>query len=174
NVIKFWRLYPDYIKYAFTRSFTVGLHDPNKRIIENEWQKLFIRLRAEIIKCDCGRTNFTTMFGKNDDRTYKCPKCGTVFPTISFSNHDFRFPLYSGRKFFECEIDTDSNEFLNLAGEIVANKNNPSILGIRNCSEKAWKVKMPDGNFYNVPSGKGFKIWDGLEIDFGNVIAKID
>lgn len=174
NVIKFWRLYPDYIKDAFTRSFTVGLNDPNKRIIENEWQKLFIRLRAEIIKCNCGRTNFTTMFRKDDDRTYTCPKCGAVFPTMTFSNHDFRFPFYAGRRFFDCEIDADSNEFLNVAGEIVANKNNPSVLGIRNCSSKIWKVKMPDGKFYNVPSGKGFQIWNGLEIDFGNVTAKFD
>ncbi len=172
NVIKFWRLYPDYIKEAFIRSFTVGLNDPNKRIIENEWQKLFIRLRAEIIRCDCGRTNFTTMFEKHDEFTYRCPKCGMMFPTMSFSNMDFRIPLYMGRRFFECEIDSECNEFLNVAGEIIENKLNPDVLGIKNCSEKIWKVKMPDNNFYVIAPGKGFPIWNNLEIDFGNVTAK--
>ena len=32
---------------------------------------------------------------------------------------------------------------------------------------------MPDGNFYDITSGKGFPIWKGLEIDFGGVTAKI-
>ncbi|MDE5853549.1 MAG: protein kinase [Ruminococcus sp.] len=172
NVIRFWRLYPDYIKEAFIRSFTVGLNDPNKRIIENEWQKLFIRLRAEIIRCDCGRTNFTTMFDKPDELTYRCPKCGMMFPTMSFSNMDFRIPLYMGRKFYECEIDSECNEFLNVAGEIIGNKLKPDILGIKNCSGKSWRVKMPDNNFYNIAPGKGFPIWNNLEIDFGNVTAK--
>lgn len=172
NVIKFWRVYPDYIKNAFIHSFTVGLQDPNKRIIENEWQKLFLRLRSEIIMCGCGRTNFTSMFSKPDDVTYQCPKCGMTFATLAFSNSDFRVPLYLGRKFFECDIYSDCEDFLDIAGELVENKLRPGILGIKNCSQKLWKVKMPDGIFYDITPGKGFPIWKGLEIDFGEVQAK--
>ncbi|MDE5937091.1 MAG: protein kinase, partial [Ruminococcus sp.] len=62
--------------------------------------------------------------------------------------------------------------FLNVAGEIIENKLNPDVLGIKNCSRKTWKVKMPDNNFYNIAPGKGFPIWNNLEIDFGNVTAK--
>jgi DNA-binding helix-hairpin-helix protein with protein kinase domain len=173
NVIKFWRLYPDYIKDAFIRSFTVGLTDPNKRVIENEWQKLFIRLRSEIIQCGCGRTNFTSMYEKPDEKTYKCPKCGMKFATLEFSHHDFRMPLYVGCKFFECEINPESDDFLSVAGELVENKLRPGILGIKNCSESTWRAKMPDGIFYDITPGKGFPIWQGLEIDFGHVKAKI-
>lgn len=32
---------------------------------------------------------------------------------------------------------------------------------------------MQDGNFYSVSAGNGFPIWDGLEIDFGEVTAKM-
>ncbi len=173
NVIKFWRLYPDYIKDAFIRSFTVGLTDPNKRIIENEWQKLFIRLRSEIIQCGCGRTNFTSMYEMPDEKTYKCPKCGMQFATLGLSNQEFRMPLYLGCKFFECEIDPESDDFLSVAGELVENKLRPGILGIKNCSDKTWRVKMPDGIFYEIGPGKGFPIWQGLEINFGKVTAKI-
>ncbi len=173
NVIKFWRVYPDYIKEAFVRSFTVGISDPNKRIIENEWQELFIRLRSEIIMCSCGRTNFTSMFEKPTENIYKCPKCGMSFPTMSFSNSNSRVPLYLGRKFFECEINPDCDDFLNVIGELVENKLRPGVLGIKNCSEKTWRVKMPDGIFHDVISGKGCPIWKELEIDFGGVRAKI-
>lgn len=173
NVIKFWRLYPDYIRDAFTKSFTEGINKPNKRIIENEWQKLFIRLRSEIIMCGCGRTNFTSMFQKISDKTYKCPKCGMEFATLGFSNRAYRMPLYVGCKFYECELDPDSDDFLTVAGELVENKINPGVIGIRNCSSRIWKVKCPDGNFYDIEPGKGFPIWNGLEIDFGKIKAQI-
>ncbi|MDE6776204.1 MAG: protein kinase [Ruminococcus sp.] len=172
NVIKFWKVYPDYIKNAFIHSFTVGLQDPNRRIIENEWQKLFLRLRSEIIKCGCGRTNFTSTFSKPNNVTYQCPKCGMTFATLAFSNSDFRVPLYLGRKFFECDIYSDCEDFRSIAGELVENKLRPGILGIKNCSQKRWKVKMPDGIFYDIAPGKGFPIWKGLEINFGEVQAK--
>lgn len=173
NVIKFWRLYPDYIKDAFIQSFTVGINEPNKRVIENEWQKLFIRLRSEIIMCGCGRTNFTSMFKKPDEKTYECPKCGMKFATMHFSGSDYRMPLYLGCRFFECEINPDSDDFLSTAGELVENKLRPGLLGIKNCSSSTWRVKMPDNIFYDIEPGNGFPIWPDLEIDFGEIQAKI-
>ena len=173
NVIKFWRLYPKYIRDAFVQSFTAGISDPNKRIIENEWQKMFIRLRSEIISCPCGRTNFTSMFEKPDKKTYRCPKCGMEFATLGFSNRDYRMPLYVGCRFYKCDISANSDDFLSVAGELVENKLKPGILGIKNCSDKTWKVKMPDGAFYDIAPGKGFPIWKNLEIDFGEVKAQI-
>ncbi|MDE6665632.1 MAG: protein kinase [Ruminococcus sp.] len=173
NVIKFWRIYPAYVRDAFIRSFTTGIREPNKRIIENEWQKLFIRLRSEIIVCNCGRTNFTSMFEKVDDASYRCPKCSAEFVSLAFSNRDYRIPLYIGSKFYECEIDPKSDNFQKVAGELVENKLKPGMLGIKNSSEKVWRVKMPDGVFYDIAPGKGFPLWKGLEIDFDEVNAHI-
>ena len=173
NIIKFWRIYPDYIKDAFIRSFTTGITDPSKRIIENEWQKLFIRLRSEIIQCGCGRTNFSSMFIHQNEKTFKCPKCGMEFVTIGFSNRDYRTPLYLGCKFYACEIIPESDDFSAVAGELVENKLKPGVLGIKNCSDRQWKAKMPDGVFYDIAPGKGFPVWQGLEIDFGEVKAHI-
>ena len=173
NVTKFWRIYPDYIKDAFIRSFTTGITDPTKRIIENEWQKLFIRLRSEIIMCGCGRTNFASMFVQPTDKTFKCPKCGMEFATLGFSNRNYRMPLYLGCKFYECEIIPESEEFMKVAGELVENKLKPGVLGIKNCSDRKWRAKMPDGVFYDIAPGKGFPVWHGLEIDFGEIKAQI-
>ncbi|HAG14575.1 MAG TPA: protein kinase [Ruminococcus sp.] len=173
NVIKFWRIYPDYVKEAFIRSFTAGITDPNKRIIENEWQKLFIRLRSEIIQCECGRTNFSCMFERPDIKTFKCPKCGALFGTLKFSNRNYRMPLYLGCVFYECEIDPDSEDFQSIAGELVENRLKPGVLGFKNSSTKTWQAKMPDGEFYEIPPGKGFPVWQGLEIRFGEVSATL-
>lgn len=173
NVIKFWRIYPDYIKEAFIKSFTVGISEPNKRIIENEWQKLFIRLRSEIIQCGCGRTNFTSMFTMPNPNTFKCPKCGMEFTTMRFSNREYLMPLYVGCMFFECEIDPNSEDFQTVAGELVENKLKPGVLGIKNTSNRDWRAKMPDGQFHVITPGKGFPVWKGLVIDFGEVTAEI-
>lgn len=173
NVIKFWRIYPAYVREAFIKSFTIGIREPNRRIIENEWQKLFIRLRSEIIVCTCGRTNFTSMFENVDESTYRCPKCGSEFISLAFSNRDYRMPLYVGSKFYECEIDPRSDDFQKVVCELVENKLKPGMLGIKNSSGKTWRVKMPDGVFYDIVSGKGFPLWKGLEIDFGDINAHI-
>ncbi len=173
NVIKFWRMYPKYVKDAFIASFTDGLTDPSKRIIENEWQQIFMRLRTEIIMCGCGRTNFTSMFQKVDEKTYRCPKCGMEFLTLGFSNKEFRMPLYLGCRFYECDIDSNSDNFQNVAGELVENKVKAGMLGIKNTSERTWRVKMPDGKYYEIEPGKGFPIWRWLEIDFGEVTARM-
>ena len=172
NVIKFWQTYPDYINTAFTHSFTQGLTKPHERIGEEDWQKLFIRLRSEMIICMCGRTNFVSQFEKKDSRTYKCPRCGTEFSTLAFSNKNYRVPLYVGCKFYECEIDINSDDFLTVAGEFVENKIRAGVLGIKNCSDKTWKAKMPDG-VHDIEPGKGFPLWQGLEIDFGTIKAKV-
>ncbi|MCM1314179.1 MAG: serine/threonine-protein kinase [Prevotella sp.] len=173
NVIKFWRIYPAYVREAFIRSFTTGIREPNKRIIENEWQKLFIRLRSEIIVCTCGRANFTSMFEKLDDTTFRCPKCGSEYVSLAFSSRDYRIPLYVGSKFYECEINPRSDDFHTVVGELVENKLKPGMLGIKNSSGRTWRVKMPDGVFYDIAHGKGFPLWKGLEIDFGDVNAHI-
>ena len=173
NVIKFWRIYPDYIKDAFIRSFTAGILEPSKRIIENEWQKLFIRLRSEIIQCSCGRTNFCSMFERPDIKTFKCPKCGSLFGTLKFSNRNYRTPLYLGSVFYACEIDPDSEDFQTVAGELVENRLKPGVLGFKNTSDKTWRAKMPDGDFYDIAPGKGFPVWQGQQIDFGEVTATL-
>jgi hypothetical protein len=82
-------------------------------------------------------------------------------------------PLYLGSVFYECEIDPDSEDFQTIAGELVENKLKPGVLGFKNTSDKTWRAKMPDGDFYEIPPGKGFPIWQGLVIDFGEVTASL-
>ena len=58
--------------------------------------------------------------------------------------------------------------------QLVENRLKKGMLGIKNLSGNVWRVKMPDGNFYNIESERGFPIWDDLEIDFGGITAKIN
>lgn len=174
SVMKFWETYPDYIKEVFTKAFTDGLNDPSKRVDESEWQSVLTRLRAEVIQCPmCGRTNFARFFDKADHKTYKCTNCREEIPTLEMSHHKWRTPVFKGAKIYECDIYSDSNDFLTVVGEVVENKLRPGVFGIKNCSDRKWKAKMKDGVFHDIEPGKGFPIWEGLEIDFGEVKAKM-
>lgn len=57
NVIKIWPVYPEFIREAFKTAFSYKMlvDDPEHRITESEWQKLFVRLRDQTVECACGK-----------------------------------------------------------------------------------------------------------------------
>lgn len=174
NVIKFWQIYPEYIREAFIHSFTTGLNNPNKRIIENEWLKLFLRLRSEIITCSCGRINFSTMFEEIDGHTLRCRRCNSEFLTMEFSSLKYRIPLFLGCKFYACDTNPTTDDYKTVTGILVENKLKPGVVGIKNMSQNSWRVKMPNEQFYEVAPGRGFPLWNGIVIEFGEVTARIE
>lgn len=67
-----WPFLPRYLQEAFIRSFSRELlTDPGRRIIDQKWLQLFIRLRGEIFKCPCGDVDFADPVNPNP-----CPECG--------------------------------------------------------------------------------------------------
>ncbi len=59
NPLSFWPIYPGSLRKLFIRAFTVGLHDPDARVMENEWRKEMCALRDAIFYCPhCGAENF--------------------------------------------------------------------------------------------------------------------
>lgn len=175
NPIKFWKIFPQYIKDAFIISFTDGLFQSEKRIIENEWQKIFIRLRGEIINCSCGNQTFLSNFLPTTTGELQCPKCGTKYSQplkIDFKDYDvFLLPQ---TKLYECHTDIDSDNYELVTGEVVQNKTNPSLWGVRNLSDNIWNITMPDGNKKQIAPKSVLPIFKDVEIDFGkNNIVKI-
>ncbi len=173
NVIKLWRIYPDYIKECFTKLFTEGIKNPNRRPIENEWQSLFVRLRSEVIPCTCGRTTFASAFKRLDNGKYCCPKCNAEYSALHLSKGNYDIPLYEGACLYECDIDKISDNFDNVVGQVIENKIHRGVFGIKNFSNKSWNVTLPNGTPKEVAPNGGFPIWDGLTIDFGNVTANV-
>lgn len=176
NPIKFWAIFPQYIKDAFIISFTKGLKHPEERIIENEWQKLFIRLRGEIINCNCGNQTFLSNFIDIGNGQLQCPKCGTKYTIplkMRFKNYDIH--LVPQTKIYECHTNPNSDNYELITGEVVQNKNNPALWGIKNMSQNVWNVKMPDGKLKAVPNDSVVPIFKDVQIDFGeNNIIKIE
>ena len=172
NVIKLWKIYPDFIREAFTLSFTYGIQEPNARIIEKSWIQMLIQLKLDIIHCSCGKTAFSSSFEKTGEHTLRCRNCGSTIYTMGVK--DYELPLNLGAKLYKCLTTKNSDDFESVTGMVIENRLKKGLFGIKNMSDDVWKAKFPDNSIREVAPGKGVPIWSGLEIDFGdNLIAKI-
>ena len=58
-----WPLLPAYLQKEFIKAFSKDvLKNPANRIIEQEWLRIFIRMRSEIFKCSCGEVYFAVLY----------------------------------------------------------------------------------------------------------------
>ena len=161
NIIKFWRIMPEYIREAFTYSFTVGLHQPEKRLIEKQWLDLLIKLRGDICACTCGAQSFGSSYERDGDNKMICP-CGTHFPApLELTDVKNAVFLSEGTKLFD--------EELNITAEVVRNKVNPALWGLKNLSAYCWSCTLPNGQEKEIAAGSAAPIFTGTIININNV-----
>jgi hypothetical protein len=60
-----------------------------------------------------------------------------------------------------------------VVADVGANPQNPSVLGLKNRSRRAWTATMPDGSQRKIDTGKTVKLAAGVRIDFGAVQGEI-
>ncbi len=157
NIIKFWRIMPDYIREAFEFSFTTGLSEPSKRLIEKQWLDLLKRLRGEITACPCGIQNFLSAVETDDEGKLICA-CGTHYSKpLSLVGAKSSMLLFDGAKLFDDEV--------NLKAEVVRNKVNPALWGLKNHGESDWRCTLPNGEEKTVQGGKAAPIFVGTTVE---------
>ena len=72
TVIRYWELYPEFLRSLFVQAFTRGLTDPkNGRVRESMWRVALARLSDSIVDCPaCGRQNFVS--GEDPTTCWAC------------------------------------------------------------------------------------------------------
>ncbi|MCH5208471.1 MAG: protein kinase [Oscillospiraceae bacterium] len=166
NVIKFWQIMPDYIKEAFQFSFTVGLNEPQKRLIEKQWLDLLKRMRGEITACSCGIQNFLSAMKTDEEGKLVCA-CGTHFSKpLSLTGEKTSMLLFDGARVFDEEANT--------CAEVVRNKKNPALWGLKNLTDSEWSYTLPNGEEKAAQSGGAVPIFVGTRIKIGEEEFKID
>ncbi len=174
NEIKLWPLYPAFVRKTFQEAFSkesmIG-RDIQHRVTEKKWQEVFTNLRDCLIKCSCQGENF---INPNSNST-KCIYCQQeiVNPMI-MKVKKYNIALQIGKKIYACHAIYDSDDFKEELGEIIANRHDPSIIGLKNNSDHTWIAILPNGLSKEYPKDKVIKLGRGLKIDFGhNNIAQI-
>ncbi|MDR2313869.1 MAG: serine/threonine-protein kinase [Spirochaetaceae bacterium] len=178
NVIKLWPLFPQFFRDAFILSFAKGMKDPQVRMTDNAWQKLLVRLRDEwYVGCpSCGKAMF---LGDNDAAAdLQCSGCSASFSYprrlgLKQGSVLYNIPLFPGKKLYACHIVKDSDDYRTVSGEVVMNKNNPSLWGIKNLSPETWRIKPPGGEVKEIAPGGAVPIGPGLTINFAAASGNI-
>lgn len=168
NEIKLWPVYPKFVKDTFKKAFSqevmIGT-DSAHRVIEKDWQEIFIKLRDVTVKCSCGEETFLDF----SQPSCKCVNCGKVIDKpMVLSVKKFNAVLIMGSKLYECHTKYDSDNFKKVTGEIVSSRNDPSLLGLKNCSGSVWEAILPNGTSKEYADGQVIKLGRGMKIKFGN------
>ena len=178
NAIIFWKLYPDFLLDLFARSFTVGLHDPDKRIQESEWRLAMTRLRDSIIYCSsCGRQNMydSEKLKSSQNNMLRCWACDReiVLPFRMRINRNIVMLNYDTQLFYH-HIDRDKMyDFSAPVAEVARHPTDSTIWGLRNLTGEKWVVTTAEGRIYDVDPGRSCTLSSGIRINFGKMEGEI-
>ena len=166
NAIRRWPIFPQFIKDAFIHIFGAeGIREPNKRNPENEWLKLFVRLRNETVKCSCGGETFINM----DAPESTCINCGKELgKPLTLNVGRNRIVMFPGQKTYSIHTKSGSEDFSTITGEVIQNKNNPALWGIRNLSTDSWMCTMPDGTQKNISTNEVVPVFKDINLVFAS------
>lgn len=172
NPIKLWPRYPKFIQDAFIKSFCEGLKDPNQRLPKNEWQKLLIRFRGTLLKCPhCSAELCIALVPHGDTLRFDCGSSYSYPFALEDGKH--KTPLFPGAKLYSCLTSKNIDDYLTVTGEVIMNKNNSSLWGIKNLSEETWTFTTKTGELKKIQKGSVIPIANGLEINFDGITGKI-
>jgi DNA-binding helix-hairpin-helix protein with protein kinase domain len=178
NAILFWPIYPQFLRDAFTRTFTDGLRDPkNGRVTEREWQGILIRLRDSVFYCRCGSENFydaaaLRVSGGNPGLCRSCHKDLQLPPRIRIGNNVIM--LNHNTRLFPHHIDDEKTyDFSAAVAEVAQHPTNANIWGLKNVSSENWIGKLADGSFKDVEPGRSVSLGAGTRILFGTAEGEV-
>lgn len=164
NVIRRWPILPTDLRETFTREFSEEmLRDPQKRMIEQNWEKLIATLRDSLVVCPHCKEETFIEEGKNT-----CMSCGkTIDSALRLKLGTRTLYLTEGTKLY---IDHD-----NLADVLVLRDASAGILLLKNLSTNVtWTAETPSGKLKSVAPGELMPVKEGIKVSFSqNVKGEI-
>jgi serine/threonine protein kinase len=171
NPIHLWPTYPDFFREAFIKSFAEGMKNPDSRLPENEWQKILVRLRDELLRCPVCKDDFFLNQHK-EGKTIKCHCKHTYSYPLRLKLDKYNVPLFPGVKLYACHT-AHNDDYAAVTGEIIMNKNDPALWGIKNLSDDTWIMTPENGEEKNIDKGSVVPIASNLNIQFRETTGKI-
>jgi serine/threonine protein kinase len=172
NPIKLWPKYPVFIQEAFIKSFVEGMKAPDLRLPENEWQKVLVRFRDELLVCPlCGSELMLNLFSKGHQIKFSCGHSFSYPYCLAIGRYNV--PLFPGSRLYACHTVDANDDYNTVTGEIIVNKNNPSLWGIKNMSKDSWFMMPAEGEEKSIEPGSIVPITSNMSIKFKDIDGKI-
>jgi len=158
-----WPLLPQYLREVFIKAFSKEvMHNPNKRVLEQEWLRIFIRMRSEVFKCPCGMVYFADPVNPNP-----CPKCKKTNKFAMYiKTPRYNVPVHQRTKLYACHTEKGSDDYKTLTAETAVNG---SEYQLKNLSKNNWNTA--DGA--TIAPGSVVTLKKGTTVSFGLVNAEI-
>jgi serine/threonine protein kinase len=172
NPLKLWPILPKFLREAFESSFAKGMKDPNARLPENEWQKILVKFRDRLLTCPS--CNNELPLPEDTAGKVECRHCRHSYsypPRLEIGK--YQVPLFPRTKLFACHTSAGNDDYSTVAGEVIMNRNNPSLWGIKNLSDDVWYMETPGGEIKDIGNGSVIPIAVGLKIRFRDVRGTI-
>jgi len=179
NALRYWPIYPKFLRDLFVQSFTDGLRDPHHgRVQETVWRTTLVRLRDSIIYCQtCGKENFYNVDRLREERSAS-PKCWSCTnevnlpPRIRIGKHIVM--LNHDTSLFAHHFDDRKQyDFSTPMASVTRHPKDPTIWGLKNLSEERWVIPTKDGSAKEVEPGQSVQLTRGLRIQFGSAEGEI-
>lgn len=160
NVIKVWPCLPHYIQELFLAAFSKkAMENPNARPKELDWIKNLVRFRSETIRCQCGNEVFT-----QNGESCRCENCKRKLDIpfkLVFS--EYAIPGVADSRIYRCQLGTcNADDALKPMGRVISKKEDRSILGLKNLSDKSWSATTPSGKTKKVLPDEVIPLKDGI------------
>lgn len=159
--VKRWSAFPIFLQEAFIKSFTDGIDDPSKRLVESEWFSVLVRTYSDVVRCECGCPESFISMHDLSDGTYHCPGCDVRRPLMDIGK--IVVALTPDTEIYRCQITSKTDDFDTAVAKIVEHKTKPGIFGIKNLSTDTWITEKKD----RIMPDKAMILYPGLNIDFG-------
>ncbi|MEP7355583.1 MAG: serine/threonine-protein kinase [Acidobacteriota bacterium] len=173
-MLSFWPIYPQSLRDLFLRSFTVGLWDPDARVMENEWRKETCRLRDSIFLCPgCKAENFMDL-----DRIRRkvgmepCWSCKRALEVparmrVGVPNDACVVVLNPGIQLFAHHLNGARYSFGQPLAEVVLINPSGEGLALKNLSAATWSYQAEGGANYAVAPGGFAQLTNNSKLRFG-------
>ena len=172
NALRFWPIFPQFIRDRFTKAFTDGIVDPRYgRVRETEWRAEMIRLRDCVFYCSgCGSENFyqnasTASSGAGRQFCWACKGDVRVPPRLHIGKR--MIMLNDRTKIYPHHLEMATWDFREPVAEVLRHPSDSRLWGLRNLMNDAWRVDLSNGETAEVKPGRSLTLAAGTTIHFG-------
>jgi hypothetical protein len=181
NALKYWHIYPQFLRDTFTKAFTDGIRDAEHgRVLEGEWRRILSQLRDSIFYCPSCKNGTENFYDPEAVKSSggKPPACWSCKKEVRLPyririGKSIVMLTHLGEIYPHHLDSTKDFDFTDPVAKVVRHPTDPNVWGLKNCTTEKWVVTMPDGSLKDVVPGKSVPLAPNVKVNFGRVEGEI-